>query len=777
MSCKAASSVLLLSVICYSSAAFAQAPATQPAADALVTMDFPAEGVELRVLADIVTKRLKIPIIYDDTINNKRVIVHVPKDVPESALLGILQSALRMKQMVLVDAEQPGWKQIVSAQNLAAVAKPAAPGKTPEPGSAITQVFNLQHADPTRAAEAIRPFLSQPGGNVQAVAGQKSLIVSDYASVIQRVDELLRLLDSEAAMQIEFVRLKEADARDVATTVTQLLATRQGAQPATSSNAMITADERLNQIIVAAPADQMKEIQQLITGLDKSVELQTKVYPLKTIGPDRLDRLIKNLLGGAARRSYQATADRETRSLVVAATPEVHQRITQLLRELDVPTSQEQSPIRFYRLKNTKAVDVLATIAGLQNEEGLESFRTDEEGPENVQAQPRPRATGVERSTNPQAPRSDRPLPNPQSSAEAVLGNQTNRTRSDLDSVTTGNTSDIKYGARSAVAAGDEGSANKSAGAIRTRNATVTADVNTNSIIVIAEPAVQQMYQDLIKRLDERRPQVQIECTIVTLDTTAGATFGIDIGKLGGFSGNQLLTFSSFGVSSVNPKTGELTPVSARGGTAALLSPHIADIVINALSNSSKSRLVSAPQILVNDNGKGKLQSVSQEPFAEILDTATTQSRTGLGGQAQAGTTITVEPHISEDDYLQLSYTVELSSFTGQGTNGLPPPSQKNTVDSTVTIPDGYTIVVGGLTVKNLRKTVQSIPILGDIPVIKYLFGARTRTDTDTTLFVFIKPVILRDDRFEDLKYISEGKRVEMGLPGNYPTSEPLPMR
>jgi len=82
-----------------------------------------------------------------------------------------------------------------------------------------------------------------------------------------------------------------------------------------------------------------------------------------------------------------------------------------------VPTSQEQSPIRFYRLKNTKAVDVLATIAGLQTEEGLENFRTDEQGTDNMQGQPRPRGTGMERSTNPQAPRSDRPLPNP-----AILG-------------------------------------------------------------------------------------------------------------------------------------------------------------------------------------------------------------------------------------------------------------------------------------------------------------------------------------------------------------------
>src|SRR5258706_10692254 len=98
--------------------------ATQGAIDKAVTMDFPAEGVELRLLADIVTKRLKIPILYDETINNKRVVIRVPVDVPESSLLGVLQSALRMKQMALVDAEQPGWMKIVPAQNLTALAKP-----------------------------------------------------------------------------------------------------------------------------------------------------------------------------------------------------------------------------------------------------------------------------------------------------------------------------------------------------------------------------------------------------------------------------------------------------------------------------------------------------------------------------------------------------------------------------------------------------------------------------------------------------------------------------
>src|SRR4051794_37335610 len=95
----------------------AAAPATPaPAANSAiepVSMDFPAEGIELSVLADIVTQRLHIPIVYDEQIQGKKVIIRVPMKVPEDALLGILQTALRLKQMALIDAEQPGWKQIV----------------------------------------------------------------------------------------------------------------------------------------------------------------------------------------------------------------------------------------------------------------------------------------------------------------------------------------------------------------------------------------------------------------------------------------------------------------------------------------------------------------------------------------------------------------------------------------------------------------------------------------------------------------------------------------
>ncbi|HSU66060.1 MAG TPA: secretin N-terminal domain-containing protein, partial [Tepidisphaeraceae bacterium] len=742
----------------WSAAVFAQgAPATQPApVGELVTLDFPADGIELSLLADIVTQRLHIPILYDEQTKGKKVIIRVPAKVPESALMGILQSALRMKQMALIDAEQPGWMQIVPAPSLAGVAKPA--GMAGPAEGPVAQVFILNHADPVRLTDVVRPFLTQPAGYVQGQQGQKVLVVCDYPSVLKRVEQLLKDLDSDAPpVDVRFVPLKEAEAQQVAPAVSQLIATRESYQwgNAQLSGIFLSADERTNQIVVVAPPARMKEVEDLITGMDKAPELHTKVYRLKSVSPERVDKLVKNLLGPSlVKRGYQAAIDHDSQLLIVSATPQVHARIDELLKELDVPVTESDNPMQFYKLKNTKAADVLATIGGLVGESTNTTGQTggagnEEQSPEGGATAPSRGGGGAPGSGsmgggpgNGLAPQPAAPQP---SSPGGIFGAGANTngtppvisaggsTAAGSSGLSIGNSSNTQY-VTPVVPFTNQQNAPAQGGvlSVHSRNATVAADANTNSIIVIAPPNIQQMYADLIKRLDERRPQVQIECTIVTLNTADGFNYGIDIGRLGGFGNSQLISFSSFGVSNVNPATGGLTPINAPGGTFALLSPRIADIVINALKNSSRARFVSAPQLLVNDNGKGKLESVAQEPFAVILDASTTQSLTSLGGLAQAGTSISVEPHISEANYLQLGYSIELSNFTGAAQNGLPPPSQKNAVDSSVTIPDGYTIVVGGLTTKNFAASTQTIPIIGDIPILKYLFGNHNQTDSDS---------------------------------------------
>jgi len=322
----------------------------------------------------------------------------------------------------------------------------------------------------------------------------------------------------------------------------------------------------------------MPEVLELIAGLDKSPELQTKVYRLKVISPDRLDRVIKGLLGPSlTKRAYESTVDRESQSLVVAATAAVHTRITQLLGELDAPAPESESPIQFYRLKNTKAADVLATISGLLGDESSASGDTNSEGSPTARAAT---SKGAGTQTNGSMP----PTSAGQTPAAPSAAQQSTRDlgRAAPADVTVGGTNDVKYVSPALPYTNAQSATTANMSAVRGHNATVAADANTNSIIVVGPPPVQQMYASLIKRLDERRPQVQIECTIVTLDTSNSVTFGIDIGHLGGSGNSQLLTLSSFGISTADAVTGRLTPVSAPGGTFALLNPQIADVVLRA---------------------------------------------------------------------------------------------------------------------------------------------------------------------------------------------------
>ncbi len=291
---------------------------------------------------------------------------------------------------------------------------------------------------------------------------------------------------------------------------------------------------------------------------------------------------------------------------------------------------------------------------------------------------------------------------------------------------------------------------------------------------------MQRQYDQLIRALDKRRPQVLVECTIVTLDTTGNFELGVEIGRENGFGDNKVLTFSSFGLSTPDPTTGRLKLIPGLGFNGALISTDIADVVVRALQQNTRARVSSAPRILVNDNNLGTLSSITEFPYASV-NASQTVATTSFGDYAQAGTEITVTPHISEADYLQLEYSVVLSSFTGQpitqGGTTLPPPRKSDSVQSEVTIPDGSTIVVGGLNRRNFSRMVDSIPFLGRIPVIGWLFSNRTDTDSTTTLFVFIRPVILRDDKFADLKFVSETDVRAAELPGDFPSSEPLMIR
>jgi type II secretory pathway component GspD/PulD (secretin) len=179
----------------------------------------------------------------------------------------------------------------------------------------------------------------------------------------------------------------------------------------------------------------------------------------------------------------------------------------------------------------------------------------------------------------------------------------------------------------------------------------------------------------------------------------------------------------------------------------------------------------------VNSNQKAKLASVLQTPF---LSTNATQvvATTTLGGTQDAGTTIEVKPQIAEGDHLTLEYSIILSTFVGTASDpSLPPPRQQNTLNSAATIPDGYTVALGGLETKSETEAINQVPILGSLPVIGWLFSSESTKVEHSRFYVFIRASILRSSDFQHLKFLSDVEMHRADVDPGWPEVEPILIR
>lgn len=518
-------------------------------------------------------------------------------------------------------------------------------------------------------------------------------------------------------------------------------------------------------LVISDMAVNVRRIVEMITLLDQPVpERKIEIFTLTHAQSKELAQKIKQIMQLKDRvrsrrapttQTVECVSDDRTNQIMVIGTPDQLQDVKDMIKSLDIPVPESQNPVRFYKLLHRSAEDVLATLKSIQGDEGLQTttvqnlFDNNPEGstvinenPATMEVEPSPVASGdsvppvtTAANANPLTPAANaQAIRRPQPVAPNVMSQQNPTVKPNL--------------------------------------ARVAADIHTNSIVVVAKPPIQQIYAALIKELDRRHPQVLLEATVVTLDTSDNFSLGVEIGVNGSADGGQIVSFSSFGLSTINATTGTVTPSASTGFNFALFNADVADIVLKALKRTGRAKVSSAPKILVNDNESGKLKSASQEPYEQV-NASDTVSTTSFGGYVDAGTDISLTPHISNGNYLQLEYSITISSFTGDRIGNQPPPRQENTIESKVTIPDGQTIVLGGLKRTDYRNTVNRIPILGEIPILEHFFSNQIEENSEGTLFVFIKASILRDDQFRDLHAVSEYDVKASEQPGDYPDSKP----
>jgi len=305
------------------------------------------------------------------------------------------------------------------------------------------------------------------------------------------------------------------------------------------------------------------------------------------------------------------------------------------------------------------------------------------------------------------------------------------------------------------------------------QDAFVTAHEETNAVIVAAPVKIQEQFASLIRELDVRRPQVYVEAKILAVSNTRDFRLAVE----GQLQAGQFQTQTAFGLGTTGTAgafTDAKLPLPGAGGyTASLIKSNYVPFILNAIETNTDGRILSSPQLLANDNEEAEIISVEEQPTSTTT-IGRTSDQTSFGGFQQAGTTLRVTPSISEAGYIRLAYEIELSNFTGSGTNGLPPPKNTRNVRSkSVTIPTDTTIVVGGITVTDTRNTIVKIPLLGDVPWVGHLFRNTNKIKNDQVLYVFITPRILNDRNFADLRLLTAGPQRDAGIPLDIPELSP----
>lgn len=296
-----------------------------------------------------------------------------------------------------------------------------------------------------------------------------------------------------------------------------------------------------------------------------------------------------------------------------------------------------------------------------------------------------------------------------------------------------------------------------------TKRGSVAIDARTNTLFVRDTPTQLEEIRKLLEQIDVSVRQVMIEARIVEasdlFSRNLGARFGVqnatDIanrrlgvsGSLDGAVGSAGLAGGATpgGVPPLNVNLPAAGLAGVLGGPAALgLSlmkindGTLINLELSALEADSQGRIISSPRVVTADQVEATIEQGTEIPFQQ----ATSSGATSISFK-KAVLSLKVTPQITPDDNIIMDLNVNQDTV-GQATPSGPAINTKR-VDTQVLVENGGTVVIGGIFGRIENKSVNKVPLLGDIPLLGIMFRNTTKQDDKTELMVFITPRILKD--------------------------------
>lgn len=566
-------------------------------------------------------------------------------------------------------------------------------------------------------AEAYKAFLSALAINGLAVVPGDGFYKIKQARAAQRdnIDTFSgAYYPSSDQMITRIIKLKYISADEVNKQLRILTSTNGELVPYTPTNSLIVSDYGANMDRIQKILDQLD-----VQGFEEQLEVMRVRYARAKDIADLVDQIInkgekKNQFGGGVPRFRPAGSpdagggsgaevynlvvpDERTNSIIVVGNKAGIEKIRKLVSRLDYPMRpDEQGGFNVYYLRHAEAEPIANVLNGIAGE--------------SKKAQ--------EAAAAKQAP---------------ALG---------------GPTGQIQVGpAATAVFGGD---------------VKISADKNTNSLIIVASKQDYDTIKLLLSKIDIPRDQVYIKTIIMEMNAGNSSSWGVDyykfaadtngVGRIG-FRGSKDL-------SSV------ISPANDQGAILGFGSGGLVDLdlgqlgkfkvtsltgLIKLLKATTNANILSTPQVMALDNEESLIEVGEKIPVSLNAGTTTAGITQSNVERQNVTTKLTITPYISPDtDTVQMKIDQEVNGLANVpipaaelAKNAIATSTRK--IKTQIVVNSGDTAVLGGLMKDDDREETAKVPILGDIPILGWLFKSNNKSRTKTNLVVFITPKIVRN--------------------------------
>lgn len=370
-----------------------------------------------------------------------------------------------------------------------------------------------------------------------------------------------------------------------------------------------------------------------------------------------------------------------------------------------------------------------------------------------------------------------------------------------LQSLISGNTGGSSGSTPTRGRARGSGSSTSTSGTLFEGEVRVTAHPSSNALVITSSLHDYAALKSVIEDLDGPRQQVFIEAAVMELRAQSGSNVGVSYhGGVPDVPTDGSLTVLGFQPQNSLSLTGALGSGLLGGAAAGVTGPLVENsqelfgvsipafgVIINALANSGSGNLLATPHIMAMDNTEAEITIGDNIPLqtsgippgtfgglgalGALGGQQGQDAQGGLGGlgglagglgtipRQDVGTTIRITPHVGEQGKIRLEIEEEISEpGEAQGTLGVIPIQQRRAITQVV-VDDQQTVVIGGLLRDRESQVETKVPVLGDIPLLGFLFRTRQKSKEKINLILVLTPYVIRNAA--DLRAVYERKMRE----------------